>query len=121
MINRWYGLCYSMIDFFVEGDIGGKQIGEKNLLPLFQKLLLAPAAGVEGTGAGGDAGNKDEKKSGRKSGGAAKGDKNRKPAEGEGSAAKVFLEKLVREAYGVTLEEFHRELEKHILTRFKQA
>ncbi len=92
MVDRWYGLCYSIVDFFAEGELESKKLGLDGLLGLIEEATK-PAAGP--------------------------GEADAKPAAGR-PPMKEFLAKLVEKSYGAKVEDFHRGLIKHILARYKQ-
>ena len=90
MLDRWYGLCYAMVDFIIENGIGGKKTAPEKLLEILDKLIseeLAKASGQE---------------------------------KASPPNLRAILETLIRDLYGEKLEAFHRELLKYIMARYKQ-
>lgn len=99
MVDRWYGLCYSIVDFFAEGELNSKKVGFDGLLGLIAEATKPAAEDPAATA------KKEQKESPKRTG---------------GPAMKDFLAKIVKEAYSAKIEDFHRGLIKHILAQYKQ-
>jgi len=95
MIDRWYGLCYSIVDFIAEGKIGNRKVTMGKLLATLEKIISAQI-----------------KKAGK--------NENARWNAIQRISPQAFLEALVKELYGVNLQVFHQEMVKHILTNYKQ-
>lgn len=90
MISRWYGLCYSICDFFEEGQLEGRKA---TFAQFFSKLEAMAAAEAAKERSGGRAAVLNPRKT---------------------------LESLVAGFYDASLADFHKALVQHILTRFRQ-
>lgn len=90
MIERWYSFCYSIVDFFEEGEIGSRKGSFQGLINKISKMSQEKLEKVKGS---------------------------RKPAPFE---PRVLLEDIVDEFYGVSLKDFHGALVEHILKNYKQ-
>jgi hypothetical protein len=89
MIDRWYGLTYAVVDFFAEAEIDSRK---GSLEKLLQKLWELTA---------GEAGKLSQ------------------PGPVPRLATRAVLESVVSEFYGVKLPDFHRELLKSVVARYK--
>lgn len=90
MITRWYGLCYAVVDFFQEGQLGEKKASFDDFLEKLEALAAAAAK---------------------------KARPEELPPRLNGKEA---LEQIVAEIYGRNLEDFHKALVQHVLKKYKQ-
>ena len=93
MLQRWYSFCYSIIDFFEEGEISSRKGSFQAFLDKVSKMAQAKLEKVKGAG---------------------------RAAKPSRFQTKPLLEDVVEEFYGVSLKEFHKALVQHILKKYKQ-
>ncbi len=93
MLQRWYSFCYSIIDFFEEGEIGSRKGSFQAFIDKVSKMAQAKLEKVKGAG---------------------------RAAKPSRFQTKPLLEDVVEEFYGVSLKEFHKALVQHILKKYKQ-
>jgi hypothetical protein len=93
MISRWYGLCYAIVDFFEQGEIGGRKGSFVGLLKLLETVVHDRLKAAEKTG---------------------------KPERREPLAARQVVEMAVANFYRVDLAAFHKALVGHVLAKYRQ-
>ncbi len=90
MIHRWYGLCYAITDFFQEGQLNGKKSSFDVLLGKVESLTAEVVAKMK------------------------PGDRPQR------LNSKDMLEKIVADVYEQKLEDFHKALIQHVMTKYRQ-
>ncbi len=94
MINRWYGICYSIVDFIDQSTLNSRKASVNTLLKALEERVEAQLEKM--------------------------GEKDASRKDLEPFPAKKLLEEFLAEFYGVQLRDFHRALLNHIMTKYKQ-
>jgi hypothetical protein len=120
-LDRWYSICYSIVDFIEEGQIGGRKASAEKLLKLLEKKLDPDAKKEEAGAAGGNAADPEEAAKGKAKEavkGKVKGRPKAKAAEKKQSLTPTqeFFRSIIEELYGVKLDIFHQALKTRIGT-----